>query len=173
MATQYQNPTDYNLDGTDKSKLPEQQYALIVADWHPQVTHAMLDGAVTTLTANSVKPEHIKIIHVPGAFELTYAAKQLMDDYYCMIDGMKVYKYVAIIVIGCVIQGETPHFDYVCQSVTQGITVLNTRRDGCPAIFGVLTTKTLEQALERAGGKYGNKGAEAAITAIKMANIIW
>ncbi len=173
MATQYQNLSEYNLDDIDLSKLSEQQYAIVVADWNPKITHTMLDGAIETFKKSGVKPEHIKTIHVPGTFELTYAAKQLMDDYYCMIDGIKVHKYAAIIVIGCVIQGETPHFDYVCQSVTQGITKLNTRHEGCPAIFGVLTTKTLEQAQDRAGGKHGNKGVEAAITAIKMANIIW
>jgi len=112
-------------------------------------------------------------VHVPGTFELTFAAKQLLDDYYCLIDGIKVHKYSAIIVLGCVIQGDTPHFDYVCQGVTYGISNLNTRTDGCPVIFGVLTTNTLQQALDRAGGVHGNKGVEAAITAIKMANIVW
>jgi len=82
-------------------------------------------------------------------------------------------KYHGIIVLGCVIQGDTPHFDYVCQSVTSGITELNLLKEGCPIIFGVLTTNTLQQALDRAGGKHGNKGVEGATTAIKMANIIW
>ncbi len=173
MATQYQNLSDYNLEGVDLSRLSEQQYAVVVADWNPQITHKMLEGAVETLNANGVKPEHIKTVHVPGTFELTFAAKNLMDDYYCMIDSIKVHKYAAIIILGCVIQGETPHFDYVCQSVTQGATLLNTRPDGCPVIFGVLTTHNMEQALDRAGGEHGNKGVEAAITAIKMANNIW
>ena len=78
-----------------------------------------------------------------------------------------------MIALGCVIQGETPHFDYVCQGVTAGITDLNVRANACPVIFGVLTTSTLQQALDRAGGIHGNKGIEAAITAIKMANIVW
>jgi len=174
MATQYQNLSEYNPDlMPDKKKVSEQQYAIAVADWNPEITHTLLQGAVDSLVENGVKLSQIKIVHVPGTFELTFAAKQLLDDYYCLIDGIKVHKYSAIIVLGCVIQGDTPHFDYVCQGVTYGISNLNTRTDGCPVIFGVLTTNTLQQALDRAGGVHGNKGVEAAITAIKMANIVW
>jgi len=174
MATQYHNLSDYNPDVMpDKNKVSDQQYAIAVADWNPQITHTLLQGAIDALVENGVKPSQIKVVHVPGTFELTFAAKQLLDDYYCIIDGIKVHKYSAIIVLGCVIQGDTPHFDYVCQGVTYGISNLNTRPDGCPVIFGVLTTSTLQQALDRAGGVHGNKGVEAAITAIKMANIIW
>ena len=174
MATQYQNLSDYNADlMPDKNKVAEQQYAIAVADWNSQITHSLLQGAIDSLMANGVRQSQIKIVHVPGTFELTYAAKQFLDDYYCMIDGVKVHKYAAIIVLGSVIQGETPHFDFVCQGVTYGISNLNTRADGCPVIFGVLTTSTLQQALDRAGGIHGNKGVEAAITAIKMANIVW
>ena len=174
MATQYQNLSEYNPElMPDKKKVSEQQYAIAVADWNPEITHTLLQGAVDSLVENGVKLSQIKIVHVPGTFELTFAAKQLLDDYYCLIDGIKVHKYSAIIVLGCVIQGDTPHFDYVCQGVTYGISNLNTRTDGCPVIFGVLTTNTLQQALDRAGGVHGNKGVEAAITAIKMANIVW
>jgi len=174
MATQYQNLSEYNSDlMPDKKKVSEQQYAIAVADWNPEITHTLLQGAVDSLVENGVRLSQIKIVHVPGTFELTFAAKQLLDDYYCLIDGIKVHKYSAIIVLGCVIQGDTPHFDYVCQGVTYGISNLNTRTDGCPVIFGVLTTNTLQQALDRAGGKHGNKGIEAAVTAIKMANIVW
>jgi len=174
MATQYQNLSEYNSDlMPDKKKVSEQQYAIAVADWNPEITHTLLQGAVDSLVENGVRLSQIKIVHVPGTFELTFAAKQLLDDYYCLIDGIKVHKYSAIIVLGCVIQGDTPHFDYVCQGVTYGISNLNTRTDGCPVIFGVLTTNTLQQALDRAGGVHGNKGVEAAITAIKMANIVW
>jgi len=174
MATQYQNLSDYNADlMPDKDKVANQQYAIAVADWNPEITHALLQGAIDTLTDSGVKYTQIKIVHVPGAFELTYAAKQFSDDYYCLIDNIKVHKYSAIIVLGCVIQGETPHFDFVCNGVTYGVSKLNTRADGCPVIFGVLTTNTLQQALDRAGGRHGNKGVEAAITAIKMANIVW
>ena len=174
MATQYQNLSDYNPDlMPDIKKVSTQQYAIAVADWNSKITHSLLQGAIDSLVENGVELSQIKIVHVPGTFELTFAAKQLLDDYYCIIDSIKVHKYSAIIVLGCVIQGDTPHFDYVCQGVTYGISNLNTRTDGCPVIFGVLTTNTLQQALDRAGGVHGNKGVEAAITAIKMANIVW
>jgi len=174
MATQYQNLSDYDSNQMpDKQKVSEQQYAIAVSDWNSKITFALLQGAIDTLMDNGVKSDQIKIVHVPGTFELTYAAKQFIDDYYCMIDNIKVHKYAAIIVLGCVIQGDTPHFDYVCQGVTSGISTLNTLSDVCPVIFGVLTTNTLQQALDRAGGTLGNKGVEAAITAIKMANIVW
>jgi len=174
MATQYQNLSDYNPDlMPDIKKVSTQQYAIAVADWNSKITHSLLQGAIDSLVENGVELSQIKIVHVPGTFELTFAAKQLLDDYYCIIDSIKVHKYSAIIVLGCVIQGDTPHFDYVCQGVTYGISNLNTRTDGCPVIFGVLTTNTLQQALDRAGGKHGNKGIEAAVTAIKMANIVW
>lgn len=164
MATQYQNLSEYNAElMPDKETVENQAYAIAVADWNPQITHTMLLGAIDTLVLIGIKPENIKIVNVPGTVELTYAAKQLS------ISG----KYNVIITIGCVIQGDTPHFDYVCQSVTAGITELNLRKDGCPVIFGVLTTNTLQQALDRAGGIHGNKGVEAATTAIKMANIVW
>ena len=173
MATKYQNLSDYDADRMpDKNKVSEQQYAIAVADWNSKITHSLLNGAIDSLIDNGVKESNIKIVHVPGTFELTYAAKQLLEDRN-LIDGFNVRKYAAIIVLGCVIQGDTPHFDFVCQGVTSGISNLNTRTDGCPVIFGVLTTNTLQQALDRAGGIDGNKGVEGAITAIKMANIVW
>jgi len=164
MATQYQNLSEYNAElMPDKEFVSKQHYAIAVADWNPQITHTMLHGAIDTLELVGVKPENIKVVHVPGTFELTYAAKQLRNS----------AKYNAIIVLGCVIQGDTPHFDYVCQGVTSGITELNFREGAIPVFFGVLTTNTLQQALDRAGGKHGNKGIEAATTAVKMANIVW
>ena len=165
MATKYQNLSDYDVNQMpDKNKVSGQHYAIAVADWNSNVTYALLQGAIDSLVENGVQVSQIKIVHVPGTFELTYAAKQFVE---------KVPRYAAVIVLGCVIQGDTPHFDFVCQGVTYGISDLNTRTDGCPVIFGVLTTNTLQQALDRAGGKLGNKGVEAAITAIKMANIVW
>ena len=119
--------------------------------------YALLEGAVSTLQKNGVAQEDILIYRVPGTFELTYAAKQILE--YELVD--------AVIVIGVVIQGETRHFDFICQSVTHGITELNLNYDE-PVIFGVLTTNNMEQARNRAGGKLGNKGAEAAIAALKM-----
>ena len=170
MATQYQNLSDYDADQMpDKLKVAEQEYAIVVADWNPKITHTLLNGAIEFLIDNGVKKDQIKVVHVPGTFELTYAANQLMHN-----KSGRIFD--AIIVLGCVIQGDTPHFDYVCQSVTSGITKLNLNNDSiqsCPVIFGVLTTNTLQQALDRAGGVHGNKGVEAAFTAIKMANIVW
>ena len=105
--------------------------------------------------------DNISLTHVPGTVELTYAARM----------GMNREHPQAIIVIGCVIQGDTPHFDYVCQSVTQGVTILNAE-GRCPVIFSVLTTLDKQQALDRAGGRLGNKGIEGAVTAIRMANLV-
>ena len=168
MATQYQNLSEYNPDLLPpKEILEKQRYAVAVADWNPQVTHALLEGVFEGLTSNGVPERNINVVHVPGAFELTFAAKQFL------FDGMANKNYDAIIVLGCVVQGDTPHFDYVCQGVTQGIAALNTIENASPVVFGVLTTNTMQQALDRAGGIHGNKGVEAAITAIKMANIVW
>lgn len=172
MATQYQNLSEYDASVMpDKEIVSTQRYAIAVADWNPDITHTLLQGAIDALVENGVKASEITVIHVPGTVELTYAAKQLQNTE--LHTGEKFCKYDAIIVLGCVIQGDTPHFDYVCDSVTQGVTELNLRPTACPVIFGVLTTNTLEQALDRTGGKHGNKGVEAAITAIKMANIVW
>lgn len=168
MATQYQNLSEYDPDLLPSKEILEiQSYAIAVADWNPQVTHALLNGAIEGLTGNGVLKRNINVVHVPGTFELTYAAKQFVFDH------VKSKKYDAVIVLGCVVQGDTPHFDYVCQGVTQGVAALNTVENACPVIFGVLTTNTMQQALDRAGGIHGNKGVEAAITAIKMANIVW
>jgi 6,7-dimethyl-8-ribityllumazine synthase len=168
MATQYQNLSEYDPDLLPSKKILEKQsYAIAVADWNPQVTHALLNGAIEGLTGNGVLKRNINVVHVPGTFELTYAAKQFVFEH------AKGKKYDAVIVLGCVVQGDTPHFDYVCQGVTQGVAALNTVENACPVIFGVLTTNTMQQALDRAGGIHGNKGVEAAITAIKMANIVW
>ncbi len=163
MATQYQNLSDYDVSKLPpKQILQKQRYAIAVSDWNSDITFNLLKGAFTTLVENGVLEENIDIFHVPGTFELTFIASKLND----------LKKYDAIIALGCVVQGETPHFDYVCSGVTQGLTQLNLQSDACPVIFGVLTTENMEQSIERAGGKYGNKGVESAITAIKMANII-
>jgi 6,7-dimethyl-8-ribityllumazine synthase len=170
MATQYQNLSEYDANRMpDKNEVTKQHYAIAVADWNPNITHALLQGAIDSLIENGVNPSHINTIHVPGTFELTYAAKELLNE----CTSTNECKYAAVIVLGCVIQGDTPHFDYVCQGVTYGISKLNARAEGSPVIFGILTTSTLQQALDRAGGIHGNKGVEAAITAIKMANIVW
>jgi len=131
---------------------------IVVSEWNSEITFSMRDAAVETLTKHGMKKDDIIIRHVPGSFELTSGA-QMMANYECGLD--------AIICIGCVIRGETSHFDYICMGVTNGLTKVSIKYE-IPVIFGVLTTENMEQALERAGGKHGNKGVEAAITAIKM-----
>jgi 6,7-dimethyl-8-ribityllumazine synthase len=155
MATALKNLSDYNPALIPTAS--EMRFAIVVAEWNPQITNALCQGAIDTLTKNGAKKSNIHIYPVPGTFELTYgaAAISLNND----AD--------AIICLGCVIQGETRHFDFICGGVTQGITQLNTQGN-IPVIFGVLTTDNLQQALDRAGGIHGNKGDEAAITAIKM-----
>lgn len=141
--------------------LKRQRYAIIVADWNSEITFALAQGAIDTFRKHGVEEENILLTHVPGTVELTYAAARCMND---------TPDLDAIVVIGCVIQGGTPHFDYVCQSVTQGITILNAQGD-VPVIFSVLTTLDRQQALDRAGGALGNKGVEGAYTAMRMANL--
>lgn len=150
-----------NLSGYDPSIIPdasEMRFGIVVSDWNNEITWSLLDGAVKTLKKHGVSDDEIVIKHVPGSFELTLGAQFLAE--YDDLDG--------VICLGCVIQGETPHFDYICQGVTQGITQLNMEYN-IPFIFGVLTTLNQQQAIDRAGGKHGNKGDEAAITAIRMA----
>ena len=141
--------------------LNRQRYAIIVADWNSEITFALAQGAIDTFRKHGVEEENILVQHVPGTVELTYAAARMIEEYADMD---------AIVVIGCVIQGDTPHFDYVCQSVTQGVTILNTQGN-VPVIFSVLTTLNKQQAMDRAGGRLGNKGVEGAYTAIRMANL--
>jgi 6,7-dimethyl-8-ribityllumazine synthase len=140
-----------------KIKIANKRFAIVVAEWNEEITEALYQGAVGNLISSGVKQRSIIRKDVPGTFELTLGALWMAEQK--NID--------AVICLGCVIQGDTPHFDYICQAVAYGITEVNikTRK---PVIFGVLTTLNKQQALERAGGKYGNKGEEAAITAIKM-----
>jgi 6,7-dimethyl-8-ribityllumazine synthase len=145
--------------GTIKShlKLSGKKIAIIVAAWNEDVTEALFQGAVSSLLTSGFKKNNIIRKNVPGSFELSLGAMLMAEKK--NID--------AVICLGCVIQGDTPHFDYICQAVAYGITEvgLKTRK---PVIFGVLTTLDKQQALERAGGKFGNKGEEAAITAVSM-----
>lgn len=133
------------------------KFGIVTAEWNTEITSALQQGAYDTLLKYGAAEKDILLRSVPGTFELTAGAKMMAE--YSEVD--------AVICIGCVIQGDTPHFDYICQGVTHGITELNLDYD-VPFIFGVLTTNTLEQCQDRAGGKHGNKGDEAAITAIKM-----
>ncbi|HEX2921490.1 MAG TPA: 6,7-dimethyl-8-ribityllumazine synthase [Bacteroidales bacterium] len=150
-----------NLSSYDHESIPDarrMKFGIVVADWNKEITWALLEGALNTLKKHGTPEKSIIIKHVPGSFELTIGAQFIAE--YDDVD--------AVICLGCVIQGETPHFTYICQGVTQGITQLNLEYN-IPFIFGVLTVNSMEQAKDRAGGKHGNKGDEAAITAIKMA----
>jgi 6,7-dimethyl-8-ribityllumazine synthase len=150
------NLSDYNPESVpDAGKM---RFGIVVSDWNREVTWSLLNGALSTLKKHGATDKNIIVKHVPGSFELTLGAQFLAE--YDDLD--------AVICLGCVVQGETPHFSYICQGVTHGITQLNMEYN-IPFVFGVLTTNTLQQAVERAGGKLGNKGDEAAVTAIKMA----
>jgi 6,7-dimethyl-8-ribityllumazine synthase len=133
---------------------------IVVSEWNYEITSRLLDGAMKTLIKNGVPPENILQRWVPGSFELVYGAGVMSS-----LNGAHAVD--AVIVLGCVIRGETAHFDYICSGVTQGITALN-EKGGTPIIFGLLTNDTMQQSIDRAGGIYGNKGDEAAVTAIKM-----
>lgn len=155
MATKNQNLSDY-----DKNTIPNAKdfrFGIVVSEWNSNITEAMFKGAYETLTTHGVSSKNILHWQVPGSFELIYGCKKMQDQ-----------KVNAIIAIGSVIQGETKHFDFVCEAVSQGIKDLNIQGD-IPIIFCVLTDNTMQQALDRSGGKHGNKGVEAAIAAIKMA----
>lgn len=136
------------------------KFGIVVSQWNHDITDALLAGAKETLLKAKVKEENIEILSVPGSFELPWGARQLM----------KADKKDAIICLGCIIQGETRHDEYIASAVSNGIMQLSIM-SGLPVIFGVLTTNTPEQAKERAGGSHGNKGAEAAATALQMAKI--
>ncbi|MGQ9620747.1 MAG: 6,7-dimethyl-8-ribityllumazine synthase [Bacteroidales bacterium] len=150
-----------NLSEYDTSKVPdaaEMRFGIVVSDWNNEITNSLLAGCVATLKQHGTSDDNIIIKRVPGSFELILGAQLMAENE--DVD--------AIICLGCVIQGETPHFTYICQSVSMGIMQLNIDYN-IPFIFGVLTTDTIDQARERSGGKCGNKGDEAAVTAIKMA----
>lgn len=139
----------------------EQKIGIVVARFNSLITNSLLEGAKNTLEQYNVKKENIDVISVPGAFEIPLTAKMMA----------KQNRYDAIITLGAVIRGDTPHFDYVCNEVASGVTQVGLETE-IPVIFGVITTDNTDQALERAGIKSGNKGAEAAIAAIEMANVI-
>jgi 6,7-dimethyl-8-ribityllumazine synthase len=137
--------------------LSASRIAIVVAEWNEEITGALYTGAVASLTQHGVQKQNIIRKNVPGTFELSLGAQWMAQR-----DEID-----AVICLGCVIQGETPHFDYICQAVAYGLTEVGLKT-GKPVIFGVLTTLNKQQAFDRAGGKYGNKGEEAALTAIRM-----
>lgn len=155
MASSLKNLSDFNIQSVPDAST--YKIGIVVSEWNEEVTGALKDGAIKTLLKYNVKEENILVKYVPGSFELTHGAKVLIEK--TDVD--------AVICLGCVIKGGTPHFDYVCQGVTQGIASLNANYN-TPVIFGILTTDNQQQALDRAGGIHGNKGDEGAYTALKM-----
>lgn len=155
MASSIKNLSDYS--NKNIQDVSNKTFAVIVSEWNEEVTESLYNGVKNTLLQHKVEEENIVKVYVPGSFELSLGAQKLAqrDD----VD--------AVICIGCVVKGETKHFDFICDAVSHGITNVSLKYDK-PVIFGVLTPNTQQQALDRAGGKHGNKGDEAAITAIKM-----
>ena len=154
MATKNHNLSDYDINSVPDAN--GMKVGIVVAEWNENITGALLQGALDTLYRHGVKEQDIHVETVPGRFELIYGATQMaMTD----VD--------AVIAIGCVIRGDTPHFDYICQGTTQGLAQLNATQSK-PVIYGLITTNDMQQAIDRAGGKLGNKGDECAVTAIKM-----
>lgn len=155
MATAHTNLSEY-----DKELIPnasEMSFGIVVSEWNANITDNLLKGAYEALTDNGAKPENIIVKHVPGTYELPLAAQLIIEN--TKVDG--------VVAIGSVIQGETKHFDYVCEAVSQGIKDVNLKF-GTPVAFCVLTDNTMQQGIDRSGGKHGNKGIECAVAAIKM-----
>jgi 6,7-dimethyl-8-ribityllumazine synthase len=146
-----------SISGKSKINLKHKKFAIVVAEWNDEITEPLFDGAYNALLELGAKKENILRTNVPGSFELPLGAQRMADKK--EID--------AVICLGCVIKGDTPHFDYICQAVAYGIMKVNLKSNK-PVAFGVLTTLNKKQALERAGGKFGNKGEEAALTVVKM-----
>jgi 6,7-dimethyl-8-ribityllumazine synthase len=155
VATQFHNLSDYDLKAIPDAS--DMTIGIVVSKWNPEITTKLLDGAVSLLLDKGVSKENIHIQWVPGSFELVFGAKLLAESK--PVDS--------VLVLGCVIRGETPHFEYVCSGVTQGIVQLNLTKN-IPFVFGLLTNDTMQQSIDRAGGIHGNKGTEAAVVAIEM-----
>ena len=155
MASSNKSLSEYS--GKNITDISTKTFALVVSEWNAEVTEALYNGALTTLIKHGAKKDNIIRKTVPGSFELSLGAQWLAEK--STVD--------AVICIGCVVQGDTKHFDFICDAVAHGITQVGLKYNK-PVIFGVLTPNTQQQALDRAGGKHGNKGDEAAITAIKM-----
>jgi len=158
MATINKNLSEYNKDTVPNTN--GFRFGIVVSEWNENITAGLYRGAIEGLLENGVPQENIISWDVPGSYELVYGSKR-------MIQSQNVD---AVIAIGSVIQGETKHFDFVCEAVAQGIKDLNVLTD-VPVVFCVLTDNTMQQAIDRSGGIHGNKGTEAAIVAIKMANL--
>jgi 6,7-dimethyl-8-ribityllumazine synthase len=157
MSSSHKNLSVFGDRNTDAKGM---SFGMVVSEWNAEVTEALKSGAVETLKQLGAKEEDILIEYVPGTFELPLGAHFFAEN--TDVD--------AIICLGCVIQGETRHFDFICSAAAQGIMQVNLDF-GVPAVFGVLTTDNQQQALDRVGGKHGNKGTEAAVTAVKMVHL--
>lgn len=155
MATKFHNLSEYDLNSVPSAQ--DMRFGIVVSEWNNNITGALLHGAYHTLVKHGALEENITVMTVPGSFELVFGASQMV----------KSGKMDAVIAIGCVVRGDTPHFDYICQGTTQGLASLNEHFD-VPVIYGLLTCNNMEQAQDRAGGTLGNKGDECAVTAIKM-----
>ncbi len=155
MASSLHNLSDYDLNTVPSAE--GMKFGIVVSEWNSKITGALLQGAVETLRRHGAKEEDIQVLTVPGSFELIFGSSQFVRK--GQVD--------AVIAIGCVIRGDTPHFDYICQGATQGLADLNISAD-IPVIYGLLTCNSMEQAENRCGGILGNKGDECAVTAIKM-----
>tara|TARA_B100000959_G_scaffold258640_1_gene293682 strand:- start:3129 stop:3602 length:474 start_codon:yes stop_codon:yes gene_type:complete len=153
------NNNNFDLEPDNVSKVKEMKFGIVVSNWNKNITNNLFDGAYKTLIKYGVKEANIKKIEVPGSFELVYGCKRMQNK---NVD--------AVIAIGCIIKGETDHYDYICSSVSSGITQLNIIND-IPIVFCVLTDHNIDQSINRSGGKHGNKGIESAVAAIKMACI--
>lgn len=158
MSSALKNLSDFSHTTVPSAK--PYRFGIIVAEWNAEITGALLAGAVDSLIENGAEENNIEVFRVPGTFELTSGAILLAES----------SRFDAIITLGCVIQGETRHFDFICDAVANGVSNVSIKTS-IPVIFGVLTTDNLQQAKDRSGGKHGNKGIEAGITAIKMAQM--
>ncbi|QNL50053.1 6,7-dimethyl-8-ribityllumazine synthase [Olivibacter sp. SDN3] len=158
MATHLKSLSDFSH--IEVGSAANLKIAIVVAQWNAQVTGSLYEGAYNLLLSKGALEKNILVIQVPGSYELSSGADI----------ALRKKDIDAVICIGCVIQGDTPHFTFICDAVANGITNVSLKYNK-PVIFGVLTTNTLEQALDRSGGKHGNKGEEAAVTAIQMAHI--
>jgi 6,7-dimethyl-8-ribityllumazine synthase len=158
MATSLKNLSVY-----DPASIPDcsdMKFGIVVSEWNELITQSLAQGAIDTLIKHGTPPENIYLYYVPGSFELPLGGQFLFES----------ANPDAVILIGCVIQGETRHFDFICQAVARGCMELGLKFNK-PSIFGVLTTDNLQQAIDRSGGVHGNKGIEAAVTALKMVNL--
>jgi 6,7-dimethyl-8-ribityllumazine synthase len=159
MSSSDKNLSDFST-GFPVPNAKDMIFGIVVSEWNFPITGALLEGCKKTLLDHGANPDNILVTYVPGSFELPLGAKWALEK----------NKLDAVICLGCVIQGETRHFDFICEAVAQGIMNLNLEW-GKPVVFGVLTPENMQQAIDRAGGKHGNKGDEAAVTAIKMSRL--